>query len=84
MIVGNWFIAESKTAEQGKGYEQTNFTRHTPTIQAKITWFDREFESILKGQNIKPEESVEKAAGKIEKIIENLESRNDSLNGDDT
>ena len=83
LIVGNWFLAESKTAQQGKGYEQTNFTSHTPTVLARITWFDREFDSILRGQNIEPEESVEAARKKIKKLIEDLENQDDSPGGKD-
>ena len=75
LIVGDWFVAESKTAEQGKGYEQTTFTRHTPTIQYQIEEFDREFLSLLDRQGTEPENSVEHAIKHIKKRIEKPSSR---------
>jgi hypothetical protein len=49
-IVGNWFLAESMSAAMGKGYQQTIFTRHAPSIQAKLELFDREMNELLKTQ----------------------------------
>lgn len=46
-IVGNWFAAESVSAEVGKGYRQTIFTRHGPTVMSKLDHFDTEFEELL-------------------------------------
>jgi hypothetical protein len=49
-MVGNWFLAESVSAAIGGGYQQTIFTRHAPSILAKLEMFDREFEELLKMQ----------------------------------
>jgi hypothetical protein len=46
-ILGNWFAAESVSAEVGKGYRQTIFTRHAPTVMAKLDNFDAEFAELL-------------------------------------
>ncbi|RPJ60470.1 MAG: hypothetical protein EHM23_10280 [Acidobacteria bacterium] len=43
-ILGNWFCAESVSAQVGQGYFQTIFTRHAPTLRDKIEAFDQEFE----------------------------------------
>ncbi len=49
-MVGNWFLAESVSAAIGGGYQQTIFTRHAPSILAKLEMFDRELEELLKTQ----------------------------------
>lgn len=49
-MVGNWFLAESVSAAIGGGYQQTIFTRHAPSILAKLEVFDRELEELLKMQ----------------------------------
>jgi hypothetical protein len=49
-MVGNWFYAESISASIGQGYQQTIFTRHAPSIQAKLELFDRELNELLKAQ----------------------------------
>jgi hypothetical protein len=49
-MVGNWFLAESVSAAIGGGYQQTIFTRHAPSIQAKLELFDREIGELLKTQ----------------------------------
>jgi hypothetical protein len=49
-MIGNRFLAESRSAALGKGYQQTIFTRHAPSIQAKLDVFDRELNELVKGQ----------------------------------
>jgi len=68
ILVGNWFAAESVSAAIGKGYQQTIFTRHAPTIQSKVELFDREFEEILKIQGIKSQESLDNAIKILKEI----------------
>lgn len=46
-IVGDWFYAESHAGKIGKGYDQTIFTRHAPSIQHRIELFDQEFQALL-------------------------------------
>jgi len=51
-LVGNWFSAESVSAVIGKGYLQTIFTRHAPTLVEKARYFDEEFQDLLDAQGI--------------------------------
>ncbi len=51
-IVGNWFAAESIAGSGGRGYRQTIFTRHAPTIMEKIAIFDAEFDELLRAANV--------------------------------
>jgi hypothetical protein len=46
-IVGDWFMAESISADINKGYRHTVFTRHAPSIRDRIEGFDQEFEELL-------------------------------------
>ena len=51
-IVGNWFVAESITADLVRGYRHTIFTRHAPTVQSRIEEFDQEvLEAALEPEN---------------------------------
>ena len=68
IIVGNWFAAEAVSAAIGKGYQQTIFTRHAPTIQSKVELFDRELEEILKIQGITPQNSSDHAVKILKEI----------------
>jgi hypothetical protein len=72
IIVGNWFAAEAVSAAVGKGYQQTIFTRHAPTIQAKIELFDREFEELLKTQGITSEDSLNYTIKFLKGILSDL------------
>ncbi len=56
-LVGDWFFAQSVSAKIGEGYKQTIFTRHAPTVRAQKKDFDEEFESLLRANKWKPEES---------------------------
>ena len=71
-IVGDWFVAESVSAEIGRGYRQTIFTRHAPTINTRIELFDEEFDALLKRKEIRAEDSTKHAIEEIEAIIQEL------------
>ena len=60
-LVGDWFCAEAVNAQPGIGYHQTIFTRHAPSMQARIDQFDEEFESLCRKSNWLPEDSREQA-----------------------
>ncbi|HXU39478.1 MAG TPA: toll/interleukin-1 receptor domain-containing protein [Blastocatellia bacterium] len=60
-LVGNWFAAESASATVAQGYKQTIFTRHAPTVQRKIDYFDQEFEGLLTELGWTPRTSRERA-----------------------
>jgi len=71
-IVGDWFVAEAVSASLGEGYRQTIFTRHAPTVQAKIALFDQELEEILRDEGIDPASSRAAAVADIEKVLKGL------------
>lgn len=60
-IAGDWFSAESATPRAGKGYHQTFFTWHAPTVIEKVRKFDRDFELLLKKQGVTADSSREAA-----------------------
>jgi hypothetical protein len=60
-LVGDWFLAMTVSAKQGGGYLQTIFTRHAPSMQARIEAFDEEFEYLLKDSRWTAEYSRENA-----------------------
>ena len=68
-ILGTWFAAESLTGSAGKGYRQTIFTRHAPTIMEKFGDFDAEFDELLASAGVKHVDSRGWAIGVIEKIV---------------
>ena len=71
-ILGDWFAAESVSAEIGKGYRQTVFTRHAPTLMDKIAQFDAEFDELLLEQGVSRLQSRRHAIGVIERVIANV------------
>ena len=71
-IVGDWFIAESVSASPGKGYRQTIFTRHAPTVHRKIELFDREFDNIQQAQPHQTVSSRESAINEIKKLLNEI------------
>ena len=64
-IVGDWFLAESVSASIGRGYQQTIFTRHAPTILTRIESFDEEINSLFSDQGVIPESSLDWAIEEI-------------------
>ena len=64
-LVFRWSIA----ALGGRGFRQTIFTRHAPSIMKKIYDFDAEFKELLKIAGVKPLDSRSRAIDVIEKII---------------
>lgn len=73
-ILGDWFYAESVSASLGAGYRQTIFTRHAPSMQAKIDLFDREFAGLLADRGWKPGESKAHAMKLLKEIAAGAES----------
>jgi hypothetical protein len=74
-IVGDWFAAESVSASPGRGYLQTIFTRHAPSIQEKIELFDHEFKELLQSSGWKSASSKGEAVNTIKEIIVDLKSK---------
>lgn len=71
-IVGNWFAAESVRSEMGRGYYQTIFTRHAPSLSQKIRDFDDEFHELLALQGVSPEDSRDHAMAHIGALIDGI------------
>jgi hypothetical protein len=65
-IVGNWFAAKSMNAQIGKGYFQTIFTRHAPTVIDALEAFDEEFDELLKTAGVSPRNSRSWAIRRLE------------------
>ena len=70
--VGNWFAAETTTAILGKGYFQTIFTRHAPSVTERIANFDGEFEELLAEAGVGPEQSRRQAMDLLAREIEKI------------
>ena len=68
-IVGNWFLAESVSAVSGSGYYQTIFTRHAPSLRARIEDFDGEFDYLLAKSNWLASDSRQNAIKEIKELI---------------
>jgi len=64
-ILGDWFYAIAVKFSMGEGLEQTVFTSHAPTIQAKIEKFDSEFAYLLRKRQWAPEGSLNKAINSL-------------------
>ena len=74
-IVGDWFTAESISASLGKGYQQTIFTRHAPTVQSRTELADRELGELLKVQGIEPYSSRRAAIAELEKLVQEIDGK---------
>jgi len=68
-ILGTWFAAESLTGSAGRGYRQTIFTRHAPTIMEKFDDFDAEFDELLASAGVPHMESRRHAIAVIEETL---------------
>ncbi|MBN1420004.1 MAG: toll/interleukin-1 receptor domain-containing protein [Planctomycetes bacterium] len=47
LIVGDWFVAETVSPSQGRGFLHTIITRHAPTVLERVRRFDKDFEESL-------------------------------------
>ncbi len=63
------------SAEIGKGYRQTVFTRHAPTLMDIIAQFDAEFDELLQKQAVSRSESRRHSIGVIEGEIATVTAR---------
>jgi hypothetical protein len=71
-IIGDWFAAEAVSAQIGRGYSQTIFTRHAPSVERKIELFDQEFEEVLRDNKWTAKNSRQRAAGRLQPLIDSL------------
>lgn len=74
MVIGDWFMAEAIVPYyRGRGYLQTMFTHHGPTVIRKIQEFDLDFEDILMETGVKRHESRRHAIKIINQILNTLQ-----------
>ncbi|WP_321421350.1 toll/interleukin-1 receptor domain-containing protein [uncultured Methanobacterium sp.] len=72
-LVGDWFGALAvNLSEREKGFRQTIFTRHAPTVQRFINSFDDEINDLLKEQKVSAEESKKHAINQLKEICDKL------------
>lgn len=72
-IVGDWFAADAYRATLNRGYTQTIFTRHAPTVRTKINQFDRQFQKLQEEQQEKNRSSVGIVIEKLEILLDDME-----------
>jgi hypothetical protein len=65
--------AQTTTAILGKGYYQTIFTSHAPTVTERLGDFDSEFEELLADRRIDRRESRRKAIEVITAELDKLQ-----------
>jgi hypothetical protein len=71
-ILGDWFVAESVLGETGRGYRQTIFGRHAPTILSRVREFDEQLEELIANRGWRAEESRRAAIDEMETIVGGL------------
>jgi hypothetical protein len=76
-LLGDWFCAEAVSAAIGLGFRQTNFTRHAPSMGARIALFGQEFAECLAHRGWRAEESRERAIQELQTTIERVEEEHD-------
>lgn len=68
-VVGDWFVAESLTPAPGRGYRQTVFSWHAPTVSRWVRTFDEEFQRICEEDGIEPRCSRQSTIEKIKRML---------------
>ena len=71
-IVGDWFSARSVSIEPGRGYQQTMFTRHAPTVRQEMEEFDEQFAELLQLNDMTEENCRERVIAQLEEMAEGL------------
>ena len=73
VMIGDWFSARSMSVRPGKGYVQTMFTRHAPTVRRQIQEFDEEFEELLEKNGLAEADSRQHAINALKQLVEELQ-----------
>jgi len=68
-LIGDWVSAEAVVPHYKGGYKQTIFTRHAPTVLAKVEEFDRDLEELIDEAETKGLSSRQAAIRTLEGII---------------
>ena len=53
-LVGDWFSAASVDIQLGRGFRQTVFCTHAPTVSRQVEAFDNQFDRLLLDRGIAP------------------------------
>ena len=77
LIVGDWFYAESRSGQEGTGYEFTFCTWHAPFVLRKIREFDDEFAALVRRTNTERAPRRELAAEVIDHCLAAAQKRID-------
>jgi hypothetical protein len=72
IIVGDWFVAESRVPKPGVGYWQTVLNWHAPTVLQCTRTFDQEFEELCEAGGLRPEETWEAAIASLDQALRGL------------
>jgi hypothetical protein len=72
IIVGDWFVAESRVPRAGIGYEQTVFNWHAPTVLRWARQFDQEFSEFREAVGVPREKTRRFAISQIRKELDKL------------
>jgi len=72
LAIGDWVFARSRAARIDTGVVHTTFTTHAPTISRRIAQFDARLNSLLKSQNVLPEDSHAHALSMLDQRINEL------------
>ena len=73
-----WGIGSQRSPFQlpwEKGYQQTIFTRHAPTVESRTELTDRELGELLKVQGIEPYSSRRTAIAELEKLVKEIDGK---------
>jgi len=68
--VGDWLGAKALPPQPGKGFRQTIFTRHAPTVLVWNREFDRSLNALLEANGISEEQSRDAAIERIEQWLQ--------------
>ena len=72
LVVGDWFVAESRAGRIGSGYQQTLFTAHAPSVTRRLAEFDHEILGYLEEQDVAPGDSLAVAIDRLRAVVPSL------------
>ncbi len=73
LTVGDWFVAESRAGRFGRGFQQTLFTAHAPSVTRQVEEFDHDMRGWLDAQGTSAEDSREWAIQRLRVEVSRLE-----------
>ena len=69
-IIGDWYLVHGSGGAMKRGYSQSVFTRHAPTVWQSVRDFDDDLRVLLDKQKVRPRDSKSEAERKIDEIVE--------------